>query len=562
MRLTRLIPFALLLAFAFVPSAARAQCAGGGAAFSCASGSSVAQIQAAWNAMSGGGTVTLAAGSYNFNSHFDMAQNTGGGTLICATAPLTIGAATTNQCAVTVTSFFGLSQINNAPAGGTNNNLYRVSGFQIIDPAFNTTIFWIESGCAHYGTACTGTLGAFRFDHNTVDQSGESVTIYISDIFSYVQVYGVIDHNIIKSSSSWGGSAGDGGILQWVGGTNPTDGASQLGTGNNLFVETNTIDFSYSGVTDNGGFGIIDSWGGAAIVARYNTSVDGLWTAHAVTHGGGYSNLEFYGNNVSMDAGAVAEGFQDCYRCFHSQGADTNIFWNNTFTPYSGHSGNVLDLTSYRDYAYGAGGTPGGSGASVDGSFPACDGTQSFDGNRSGQYGYPCWHQPGRAPNGTYQPTYAWNNRWSDGTSFVNNGGNSFSTFGGTPPPSCTPQPAGTCEYWDLHMVANRDYYEPVSPNAQSNATTPFNGSTGVGFGTLANRPTTCTTSSETAFGHGAAGVGYFATDQGPQGTLYACVATNTWAVFYTPFTYPHPLVGGGPPQAPNPPTNLTGVVN
>jgi hypothetical protein len=40
-------------------------------------------------------------------------------------------------------------------------------------------------------------------------------------------------------------------------------------------------------------------------------------------------------------------------------------------------------------------------------------------------------------------------------------------------------------------------------------------------------------------------GVGYFATDQGPQGTLYRCSATDTWTVHYIPYAYPHPLVSG-----------------
>lgn len=85
-------------------------------------------------------------------------------------------------------------------------------------------------------------------------------------------------------------------------------------------------------------------------------------------------------------------------------------------------------------------------------------------------------------------------------------------------------------------IIANRDYYAEVSQTAQTSTTSPFNGTTGTGYGLLANIPTTCTTGAG-----GITGVGYFATDTNG---LYLCTATNVWNWTYSPFTYPHPILG------------------
>jgi hypothetical protein len=101
-------------------------------------------------------------------------------------------------------------------------------------------------------------------------------------------------------------------------------------------------------------------------------------------------------------------------------------------------------------------------------------------------------------------------------------------------------------------LVENREFW---------NYKESFDGTTGVGCGPLSAMPAACTP-----------GVGYWATDQdcssvssnnigaNPSvpisGTLYRCIAPNTWAVFYTPYTYPHPLRGEAPstPTEPAPP--------
>lgn len=92
--------------------------------------------------------------------------------------------------------------------------------------------------------------------------------------------------------------------------------------------------------------------------------------------------------------------------------------------------------------------------------------------------------------------------------------------------------------------IANRDWYsQNIGQTAQTSSTSPFNGSSGTGWGTLANRPSTCTK-----------GVGYWNTSEGGtwnngaanSGALDICTATNTWtSAAYTPYTYPNPLDGG-----------------
>jgi hypothetical protein len=113
-------------------------------------------------------------------------------------------------------------------------------------------------------------------------------------------------------------------------------------------------------------------------------------------------------------------------------------------------------------------------------------------------------------PHQNREPLYSWSN-----------------TLNGSP----TRGPTGYYSGPYPTVQPNREFYNEISP---------FDGTSGVGIGTLANRPSKCTK-----------GVGYWATDTK---TLYVASATNTWSVYYVPYVYPHPLVSGvkGPPAAPS----------
>lgn len=93
-------------------------------------------------------------------------------------------------------------------------------------------------------------------------------------------------------------------------------------------------------------------------------------------------------------------------------------------------------------------------------------------------------------------------------------------------------------------QIRQNEHYFVYSGTTQTGPGMPFDGNpvisgNGVGAGAFADRPISCT-----------AGVAYWATNQGSwntsgsggQGVLYKCTATNTWTLFYTPYTYPHPL--------------------
>jgi hypothetical protein len=131
--------------------------------------------------------------------------------------------------------------------------------------------------------------------------------------------------------------------------------------------------------------------------------------------------------------------------------------------------------------------------------------------------GYPAAYQIGRGEDGTLVPAYI----WSNGT--MSTGECSDAAHNGT-------------------ITDNVDYY------TSSGASCTSGGSCTSGVGTGTTLPTTCTTT--TGFWKSDEGGDWNTSSGGSNdGRLYTCTSTNTWSVYYTPYTYPHPLQAGLEPD-------------
>ena len=242
----------------------------------------------------------------------------------------------------------------------------------------------------------------------------------------------------------------------------------------------------------------IDSNTSAAFVFRFNSLKDVYIECHSVQGDNRATRKwEIYGNDLNNPG-------ENIYAPYRLRGG-TGVVFNEIITGNWDSNSVVLDnVRSYSDR--GSGGF--------------CDGNSLWDGNED-PTGYPCRDQIGRGPdvvqwdddppqyyNQPLMPAYAWSNKRSSGQNV----------------------PFSVASSSVQHIKENRDFY---------NQTSNFDGTSGVGVGTYANRPSTCTP-----------GVAYWATDRGTwnksgsggQGRLYKCVAEDQWELYYTPYTYPHPL--------------------
>lgn len=360
-------------------------------------------------------------------------------------------------------------------------------------------------------------------------------------------VLGVFDHSIVDGGAAltfyldqYGGPTNDGaGYASWA----DTD---QLGTANAFYVENNTFNDNQG---KNSQF-MNDCYAGGRAVIRFNTMNNDDVQTHPT---GGAGNLR---------GCRVLEVYQNTFNGSNStptfdtiwMSSGTGMFWGNSApTGYT----NFFDVHSMRinSSTYAQTAAPNGwgyCGTSFNGTGSAWD-------QNSNSSGYRCLDEPGTGKSDLLQG-------WFPITCDVTTGGCSAGTYTGTwPHQALSPfyewqntwnaVPSDGGSYMNLTaapaLQANVDFYE---------YTTSFNGTSGVGAGPLSSRPSSCRQ-----------GVGYWATDQGNwnksgsggQGELFVCSATNTWTAYYTPYTYPHPLVGGttSSQEGPGAPSNLTGSV-
>jgi hypothetical protein len=416
--------------------------------------------------------------------------------------------------------------------------------FRLTGIAFKTNSGNTSTPTYNGAVRVNGSSTSVRVDHNHFNQ------IYLN--FQGC-ANGVVDHNQFdagfpeENQERFGGGSCNGdtsgdGNGSWAE-------ASNFGSSQFMYVENNS--FQMVPTTSTYDSVAFDCNAGGRIAFRYNTlGYHVALQSHGT--GGGVDNrgcraLEIYNNTATFSSNPTADNFSMLVQLE----AGSSLWWGNTMTGFITFI--EADVVRANNTTYAQAATPSGWGYCGT-SF----GPSNWDQNSSSN-GHLCLDSVGAGQGdlltGTFPNkvdsvtgTVTWPHQVSDPVYVWNN------TYNAVPQES---RDAFWSNYPTPAVVSeNKDYYLQL-PNQGESVT--FNGSAGIGQGTLAARPSSCTP-----------GVGYWATDQGSwnqsgsggQGELFVCTSTNTWTLHYTPYTYPHPLTGAGSaPVAPAAPTAVKGVV-
>ena len=490
-------------------------------------------------AASDGDTVTIRDGSCTWTSGITVPVGIGitikGAGTPNNTAATTGASASCSQTVITHSVSVGYSFLFRPNA---TSSLSRLSCLKF-EAGSPTNLY---SPVAADGTCSESGCASVRFDNLTFD--GALATHLASEsgggVITTDNVFGVIDHNTMLSSSAnyflleYGHSA-------WLGigshGDKSWSEPNSYGTANLIYLENNLMG-------DGASFGETEALlpvgqtAGGRVAARFNTCtgcITGL-SNHGTESSGrrrGGRQLEFYANSVICGNTGGCQGVVPIR-------SGTSITFGNTInnreSPAHTWWNQYVAFSIYRIDLF----TDVSPWLQCPGAYDQTSPVICLDqpNRRGGTYLSGSTPSPTGWSNQVLEPAYEWDNSGYN------------PVFGNV-------YPTG----YGAYLQANRDWYTDNSlgtPQAQTSATSPFNGTSGVGFGTLARRPSTCTT-----------GVGYWATDEGSwntsaqtyvggytQGRLYTCTATDTWTLYYTPYTYPHPLISAGM-SVPNAPTNV-----